>query len=35
MEDFANILQRDYGLKPQGKATSMAASKSGTAAVNN
>ncbi len=35
MEDFANILQRDYGLKPQGKAAPMAASGSGTAAVNN
>ncbi|CAM6079686.1 unnamed protein product [Sphagnum tenellum] len=26
MEDFANILQRDYGLKPQGKAAPMSAS---------
>lgn len=24
MEDFANILQRDYGLKPQGKSAPMA-----------
>jgi hypothetical protein len=35
MEDFANILQKDYGLKPQGKATPMATLGSGTVVVNN
>ncbi|CAK9232893.1 unnamed protein product [Sphagnum troendelagicum] len=37
MEDFANILQRDYGLKPQGKAAPMtllgATTTGGTAAT--
>ncbi|KAJ7295592.1 hypothetical protein O6H91_Y177800 [Diphasiastrum complanatum] len=27
MEDFANILQRDYGIKPQGKSAPMATSR--------
>ncbi|CAK9861906.1 unnamed protein product [Sphagnum jensenii] len=35
MEDFANILQRDYGLKPQGKAAPMSASGPSPAAGSN
>eukprot|EP01018_Ginkgo_biloba_P008571 Gb_26456 [translate_table: standard] len=31
MEDLPNLLQRDYGLKPQGKSAPMSASRSSTA----
>lgn len=33
MEDFANILQRNYGLKPQGKSAPMAGGVGGGSAT--
>lgn len=35
MEDFAHILQRDYGLKPAGRMNSLDKNKSGSGGGNN